>query len=177
MKVFRTANLSDIENIMKLEEKCFNKYTREEKKVYIERIEVFSDGFVIMENDKKFIGTVSSEIWQYVPNIDKNTFTLGHSIRNQIKLEGDELYISSIGILPEYRDQGFGEELFFELIKNIKSKYPRVNRGILLLNEEWKYARKIYLKNNFKECTVLHGFFNADDGTKKDGIVMRKDIL
>jgi ribosomal-protein-alanine N-acetyltransferase len=177
MKVFRTVNLSDIEDIMELEEKCFNKYTRERKEVYIERIEVFPDGFIILENDKKFIGAVSSEIWQYVPCIDRNTFKLGHSIKNQIKLEGDELYISSIGILPVYRGQGFGEELFFELLKNIKLKYPRVNHGILLLNEEWKYAKKIYLKNNFNECTILPRFFKSDDGTKKDGIVMRNDIL
>ncbi|GHV82169.1 N-acetyltransferase GCN5 [Spirochaetia bacterium] len=174
---FRTANFFDIENIMKLEEKCFNKYTQEKKEVYLERIEVFPDGFIILELDDQFVGAVSSEIWQYVSVVNRDIFTLGHSIKKQIKLNGNELYISSIGILPEYRSQGFGEALFKELIKNIKLKFQNVVHGILLLSEEWEYARKIYMQNNFKECKILEGFFMSTDGTKKNGIVMRKNIL
>jgi ribosomal-protein-alanine N-acetyltransferase len=174
---FRTANLSDIENIMKLEEKCFNEHTQEKMEVYLERIEVFSDGFIIMELDDRFIGAISSEIWQYVSTINRDTFMLGHSIKKQLKLNGNELYISSIGILPEYRAQGFGVTLFNELIKNIKVKYPNVIQGILLLSEDWKDARQIYLQNNFKDCKIFEGFFMNDDGIKKNGIVMRKEAL
>jgi ribosomal-protein-alanine N-acetyltransferase len=176
MLIYRSAILSDIENILKLEEKCFNALTREKKEVYLERIEVFPDGFIVLERDKQFIGAISSEIWQYVADIQRSAFTLDHSIKKQIDLTGDELYISSIGILPEYRKYGFGEALFDALIRNIKLKYPNVTHGILLINEEWKAARKIYEKNNFKEYAIFEDFFISEDGTKKNGIVMRNDL-
>jgi ribosomal-protein-alanine N-acetyltransferase len=175
-KVFRPATLSDIENILKLEEKCFNTFTREKKEIYLERIEAFPDGFIILENDKQFVGAVSSEIWQYAAERARDAFALGHSIKKQIKLTGDELYISSIGILPEYRKHGYGEELFNALIQNIKSKYPNVIHAVLLLCEEWKAARKIYEKNGFKEYTIFEDFFTSEDGTKKNGIVMRTRV-
>jgi ribosomal-protein-alanine N-acetyltransferase len=174
VKYFRNANNSDIEKIMELEDACFNKYTREKKEVYLERINIFPDGFIVMQNESEFIGAISSEIWQYVPSINREIFNLGHSIKKMHKPNGNELYISSIGIFPKYRKYGFGEELFFDLIKNIKLKYPNVIHGILLLNEEWKYAEKIYQKNGFKRDYVLDDFFISDDGTKKNGIVMKK---
>jgi ribosomal-protein-alanine N-acetyltransferase len=177
VKYFRNANISDIEKIMELEEACFNKYTREKKEVYLERIDAFPDGFIVMQNGSEFIGAISSEIWQYVPYLNREIFTLGHSIKEMNKPNGDELYISSIGIFPKYRNYGFGEELFLTLIKNIKLKYQEVIHGILLLNEEWKYAKKIYQKNGFEDVHVFNGFFVSDDGTNKNGIIMRKSIL
>jgi ribosomal-protein-alanine N-acetyltransferase len=174
---FRPATASDMANIMKLEESCFNKYTQEAREIYVERIEVFPDGFIILEVDGQFAGAISSEVWQYVPEANRDMFFLGHSIKKQLKLDGDELYISSIGIFPEYRSQGFGEALLEELIRNIKLKYPKVKQGILLLSEEWKHARRIYVQNNFMDCGVFEGFFTNDDGKKVNGIVMRKGAL
>jgi ribosomal-protein-alanine N-acetyltransferase len=177
MKYFRNVNNSDIEKIMELENACFNKYTREKKEVYLERINTFPDGFIVMQNENEFIGAISSEIWQYTPSINRELFNLGHSIKEMNKSDGNELYISSIGIFPKYRNYGFGEELFLALIKNIKLKYPNVIHGILLLNEEWKYAKKIYQANGFRKEYILDDFFISDDGIKKNGIVMRKKSL
>jgi ribosomal-protein-alanine N-acetyltransferase len=174
---FREATLLDIENIMELEKVCFNKYTQESSEIYLERIEAFSEGFIILENENKFAGAISSEIWQYASKIEHNTFMLGHSIKKQLKLTGDELYISSIGVFPEYRQNGFGNQLFKALIDNIKLKFPNVIYGILLLNEEWKFAQKIYIKNGFENCKILKNFFTAENGTKTNGIVMRKKRL
>jgi len=174
---FRNVDISDIDKIMELEEACFNEYTRESKEVYLERINTFPDGFIVMQNENEFIGAISSEIWQYAPNLNRETFTLGHSIKEMNEPNGDELYISSIGIFPKYRSNGFGEKLFLALIENIKLKYPNVIHGILLLNEEWKYAKKIYQKYGFEDVHILDDFFVSDDGTKKNGIVMRKHIL
>jgi ribosomal-protein-alanine N-acetyltransferase len=177
MKYFRNANNSDIEKIMELENACFNKHTREKEEVYLERINTFPDGFIVMQNESEFIGAIASEIWRYAPSINREIFNLGHSIKEMNKPDGNELYISSIGIFPKYRNCGFGEELFLALIKNIKLKYPNVIHGILLLNEEWKYAKKIYQRNGFKEEYIFDDFFLSDDGTKKNGIVMRKNSL
>jgi ribosomal-protein-alanine N-acetyltransferase len=177
MKYFRNASNSDIEKIMELEDACFNKYTREKKEVYLERINTFPDGFIVMQNKSEFIGAVSSEIWRYTPYINREIFNLGHSIKETNKPNGNGLYISSIGIFPKYRNHGFGEELFLALIKNIKLKYPNVIYVILLLNEEWKCAKKMYQRNGFKKEYILDGFFTSDDGTKKNGIVMRRNSL
>ncbi|GHU62166.1 hypothetical protein FACS189445_4930 [Spirochaetia bacterium] len=177
MITFREAVLSDITPIMELERACFNRDTRESETAYRERIGAFPRGFIVMETGNEFAGAVSSELWQYGPVIRRNTFTLGHSITKQLKLSGDELYISSIGVFPQYRKQGYGELLFRALIDHVKASFPRVTRGILLINEEWKAARKIYARNGFYDVAVFDDFFTADDGTKTRGIVMRNDAI
>ncbi|GHV79739.1 hypothetical protein AGMMS49944_15300 [Spirochaetia bacterium] len=130
-----------------------------------------------MESGTEFLGAVSSELWQYEPSIARDSFTLGHSIKKQLKLAGDELYISSIGIFPEYRKCGYGKLLFRELINRVHVLFPLVVRGILLINEEWYGARKIYANNGFHDAAVFDDFFTSDDGTKTNGIVMRNDDI
>jgi ribosomal-protein-alanine N-acetyltransferase len=175
--ICRTAIPSDIRNIMLLESACFNKFTQESESVYLERIECFSEGFMILEDKENFIGAVSSEIWTYNPVISLETFSLGHSIKQQINLSGDELYISSIGIFPEYRNKGYGKILFHGLIDNVVKKFKNLKHGILLLNKNWTYAQRIYLNIGFYNVAGFKGFFTEDDCSKSDGIVMRHDNI
>jgi len=177
MIIFREAILSDIDNIMHLEEKCFNIYTQESKDVYENRIKYFPEGFIVLENDNMLCGAVSSEIWNYKENVSSKDFTLGHSIKEQLDLKGNELYISSIGILPQYRGNGYGKQLFNELITHIKTLFPKVTKGILLLNETWIYAMKIYQDFGFQYICEFPNFFLADDKSKQKAIVMRKAVL
>jgi len=178
MLVFREAKMTDIENIMKLEKKCFNEYTQENQDVYEERIRYFPEGFIVMENDLCFYGAVSSEIWNYKKNIAINDFTLGHSIKNKLDLNGNELYISSIGVFPQYRSNGYGKKLFNELIIHVKMIFPNVTKGILLINETWITAMKIYLDFGFEKIHEFPNFFSTDDNQgKQKAIVMRKDFL
>jgi len=177
MLICREAKLSDIDNIMYLEDNCFNIYTQESKDVYENRIKYFPEGFIILENDNIFCGAVSSEIWNYKENVLLKDFTLGHSIKEQLDLNGNELYISSIGILPQYRSSGYGRKLFNELIIHIKSLFPKVTKGILLINETWVYAMKIYQDFGFQYVCEFPDFFLADDKSKQKAIVMRKALL
>jgi ribosomal-protein-alanine N-acetyltransferase len=177
MIVFREAKLSDIDNIMYLEEKCFNIYTQESKDVYENRIKYFPEGFIVLENDSTLYGAISSEIWNYKENILPNDFILGHSIKEQLDLNGNELYISSIGILPQYRSNGYGKKLFNELITHIKMLFPKVTKGILLLNETWISAMKIYQDFGFQYVCEFPNFFIADDKSKQKAIVMRKALF
>jgi len=177
MITFREAKLSDIDNIMYLEEKCFNIYTQESKNVYENRIKYFPKGFIVIEKDNIFCGAVSSEIWNYKENILLKNFTLGHSIKEQLDLNGNELYISSIGILPQYRSNGYGRELFIELINHIKLLFPKVTKGILLINETWIHAMKIYQDFGFQYVCEFPDFFLADDKSRQKAIVMRKALL
>jgi len=150
MLTFREAKMSDIDNIMRLESLCFNQYTQESKSVYENRIRYFPQGFIIVETDNVFCGAVSSEIWNYKDIVTEKDFTLGHSIKNQLDLNGNELYVSSIGILPKYRNNGYGKQLFNELIHHVKTIFPNVTKGILLINETWVFAMKIYQDFGFQ---------------------------
>jgi ribosomal-protein-alanine N-acetyltransferase len=174
---FREAQLSDIDNIMYLETNCFNEYTQEDKSVYEDRIKYFPQGFIIMEINNNFGGAVSSEIWNYKEKIAENDFNLGHPINKQLDLNGDELYISSIGVLPQYRNKGYGKKLFYELVNHIKTIFPKVTKGILLLNETWVFAKNIYQEYGFIHICDFADFFIADDGSKQKAIVMRKYSL
>jgi ribosomal-protein-alanine N-acetyltransferase len=179
---FREAVLSDINNIMALERACFNRDTQESEHTYLERIETFPQGFIVMETANRmagteFLGAVSSELWEYKPSIARDSFTLRHSIKKQLKLTGDELYISSIGIFPEYRKCGYGKLLFRELLHRVKVSFPLVVKGILLINEEWKHARALYANNGFHDAAVFDDFFISDNGIKTKGIVMRNDTM
>jgi ribosomal-protein-alanine N-acetyltransferase len=184
---FREAVLADIDNIMALERACFNRDTQESENTYLERIGAFPQGFIVMEtadrsnfssrSGTEFLGAVSSELWKYKPSLSGDSFALGHSIRKQLELAGDELYISSIGIFPEYRKCGYGKLLFRELIKRVQVSFPLVVKGILLINEEWKDAGKIYANNGFYDAAVFEDFFTSDNGEKTNGIVMRNDDI
>jgi ribosomal-protein-alanine N-acetyltransferase len=179
---FREAVLSDINNIMALERACFNTDTQESENTYLERIDAFPQGFIVMETADRmagtdFLGAVSSELWKYEPSISRDSFALDHSITKQLKLEGNELYISSIGIFPEYRKYGYGKLLFRELLNRVKISFPLVVKGILLINEEWEQARKLYANNGFHEAAVFNDFFTSNNGTKTKGIVMRNDDI
>jgi len=175
--ICRMAALSDIHDIMLLENACFNKFTQESESVYLERIACFPHGFMILEDTEKFIGAVSSEIWMHNPVISKNTFLLGHSIKQQINLSGDELYISSIGIFPEYRNNGYGKILFQGLIDNVTKNFRQIKYGILLVNEKWSAAKKIYLQSGFYDIACFTGFFTEDDCSKSNGIIMRHNNI
>jgi ribosomal-protein-alanine N-acetyltransferase len=173
MTSLREAALCDIDRIMDLERRCFNEYTRESVETYRERIAYFPQGFMILEAEGAFAGAASSEIWPYREKISADNFSLGHPIGGALALDGEELYISSIAVLPQFRGRGYGEILFRGLIDHVKEKFPRVTKGILLINEEWKSARQIYVRNGFSDLAVLKGFFTESDGTQRDGIVMR----
>ncbi|GHT59412.1 hypothetical protein FACS1894109_15280 [Spirochaetia bacterium] len=177
MTALREAIPQDINRIMNLERLCFNEYTQESAETYRERIEYFPQGFMILEAEGAFAGAASSEIWPYRAEISAEDFSLSHSIGGALALDGEELYISSIAVLPQFRGRGYGALLFRGLIDHVKEKFPRVTKGILLINEDWKGARQIYVRNGFSDQEILKGFFTESDGTKRDGIVMRNDRI
>jgi ribosomal-protein-alanine N-acetyltransferase len=79
-------------------------------------------------------------------------------------------------IHPKYRGIGLGRMLFEELIARLKSKYSTIFSAVLIVNEAWKNARKIYEGVGFKTITVIEEFFPLSGGTLQDGLVMRMKI-
>ncbi|GHT71459.1 hypothetical protein FACS1894110_24570 [Spirochaetia bacterium] len=177
MTTLREAVPKDIDHIMDLERLCFNEYTRESAETYRERIGCFPQGFMILKADGEFAGAASSEIRPCRVEISANDFALGHSIKGALALDGEELYISSIAVLPQFRHRGYGDFLLRGLIGHVKKNFPQVTKGILLINEDWKGARQIYLRNGFSDRKILKGFFTESGGAQRDGVIMGNDRL
>lgn len=173
---FRNANMNDISSIMNIELASFSKEICETKTVFLERINIFSKGFRVMEYNKEIIGYVSSEIWEYRDNITVDSFSLGHSIAELHNPKGKEIYISSIGLLPEYRGKGLGRFMFENFLEYCKNELTKIESAILIVSDKWNKAKNIYIENGFKRKIEINNFFNYKNPMlpSEDGIVMRR---
>lgn len=167
--LIRNAKPEDIEQIMRIEDESFEEHIRESRSVFLDRISAFREGFLVLEISGDICGYISSELWDYSEDIQESKFDLNHRISNVHSITGSELYISSIGILREYRGKGYGKLLFSELSSRIAKKFA-ISSMILLASANWDAARNIYEKSGFKEIFRIPGFFA--DG--EEVIVMRK---
>ena len=73
------ATKFDIDAFMNIEKEAFAEEIQESKDVFLERIEIFPDGFFILEENNKKIGYFSSELWNSVPQKGDSCFSLNHS--------------------------------------------------------------------------------------------------
>ena len=172
----RLATLEDMDEIMSLERLGFAVGVQENADVYKKRINVFPNGCLIAELEKKIIGCLFSEIWEDQKNISKKNFILGHDINLTHDINGSTLYISSMTINISFRGRGFGYELFTKSIKLLCSSYPKLDACVLLVNETWINAKSIYQKAGFSEVLVINNFFHPFDIKPQNGIVMIKNL-
>lgn len=175
MEILRKATKSDINDIMNIEKEAFAEEIQENKDVFLERIESFSDGFFILEDKNKTIGYFSSELWNSVSQNGDSCFSLNHSALKNHKKKGTVLYISSIAILNEYKGNGLGYRFFNESVEEIIKSFPQIKKIVLLVNEIWIPALHIYKKCGFIEYGRIQNFFSSN-GMKSDGILMRKTV-
>lgn len=176
--IYRNAIIADISSIMKIEHASFLDVICEDRNIFIERINTFPDGFRVMECDGEVIGYICSELWERVNSFNKELFTLGHSIKNHHISYGREIYISSMGLNPEYRSLGLGNMMFNEFVMYITNLIFNIESIVLLVSEKWSKARRIYKSNGFKEIDILESFFyyNVEKPYYENGIVMRKEL-
>lgn len=172
----RNVTLNDLNDILKIENDSFIANIREDSETIKERIESFADGFLVLcsKNTNTPIGYISSEIWNYKDNVSVSDFLLGHSIKDAHNIHGNEIYISSMGLLKEVRGKGAGSYLFNSLLNTINNKFPNIKSAILIVSSEWQNAQKIYLKSGFKEICKAPAFFASNNNGCCDGIIMRK---
>lgn len=159
---------------MHLEATGFDAPTREARAVYARRIAVFPSGSLMAYIDDVCVGCLFAEIWPAKQALTTDDFALGHDIAARHDPAGSELYVASMTVSHEHRGHGLGHRLFNEAILRIGERYPGIESVLLLVNETWHGARAIYLKSGFVELQRLPGFFAGADGTRQDGIVMRK---
>lgn len=173
----RTARPDDLNRIMDIEYLCFDRDTVEDKMVYAERISVFGDGFLVLESEDKIAGFISSELWAHSAELNEDMFLVGHSIHDRLVLLGDELYVSSLAISPEYRGRGYGEVLFNSLIERVVSAYPSVVQVILLVGCTWKSAIKIYARSGFATIAEFKDYFGGRNVGAYDAKIMYKKLV
>lgn len=169
----RAAEKNDIECIMLIEHESFHENIVESRAVFLDRLGIFPQGFLVLEIKGKIAGYISSEIWEYSENIDIKKLDLNHSINDVHRSTGSQLYISSLGVLKEYHGKSYGTILLLELTNQITRRY-KISHVLLIVSVNWKAARKIYEKNGFKEVQRITGFFVEYDNC--DAIVMRKHL-
>ncbi len=141
---FRTAEKNDIYSIIEIEHSSFSKIICEDKDVFLQRIETFKKGFIVMEYYGEVIGYICSEVWAFSETIDKDKFTFGHLIKDIHNQNGNEVYISSMGILPKVRGYGLGNAMFEFFIKYILELVEYPKSILLIVSENWTNA-EIYI--------------------------------
>jgi len=170
--VVRTAKISDIDSIMKVEKASFIESIQEEESVFLKRIEICPSLFLIFEQNGKVAGYLSAEILEKVPE-KAEELKLGHEPK---KIDPEEnkaafVYISSFAILPEYRGGGNGKKLWNESIKYFRT--CGFHNFLLLVNEVWKGAAHIYEESGFSQIQIFKDFFPSTDEKQTDGILMQ----
>jgi len=171
------ATPADLDRIMDLERQGFAAGHQERRSAYTQRITTFPQGSLMAWLGPDCVGCVFSEIWRATPQPDAARFTLGHDIRERHDpVLGTELYISSMTLAPSVRGKGLGAPLMLDCLEHVARAFPRLETAVLLVNADWAPARRIYAGVGFVEVACFAGFFDAGDGTRQDGIVMRRKI-
>jgi [ribosomal protein S18]-alanine N-acetyltransferase len=141
---------------------------------------VFPDGFFLLEifkNEKWVpIGYLCSEIWNEVPGDSIAPYSRDHDISNLHQLDGNTLYIASMTVFPENHGCGFGSILFKEAIKSICSQYKNIRTLLLIVNESWLAARRIYKDDGFLEIGNIPDYFVATETQGPCAIIMQRSV-
>ncbi|MBR4373278.1 MAG: GNAT family N-acetyltransferase, partial [Treponema sp.] len=165
----------DIDSIMKIERQAFIPQIQEKKKTFEKRLEIFPNGFLILSDASETAvkqngnavtcGYLCSEIWSSFPSagdsddVFMRKFKLGHNIKDTHDSNGRYLYISSFAILRDYQGKGLGKRFFENALAALCGSFRNVEKVVLIVNEEWKGAIKIYKSLGFEEVRTLKDFF------------------
>lgn len=173
---FRPATTDDIKAIMEIERESFVPGLQEDEPLYLKRIAVFADGFLVAEDviTGEIGGYISSELWHEHQNINADVLALGHNPEDLHYHLGTQLYITSFGTRQSWRGLKIGTALFNALETRIEKLYPLVTKKVLIVSEKWLAAQHIYAKKGFKETGRIIDFFIPDETPPEDAIIMMK---
>jgi len=169
----RCATLADLDAVMSLEEAGFPPGIVEDRTVFARRIVAFPDGFLL--SDSPPWGYFCAEIWSGWDASDLHRFELGHDIGAYLDRSGDTLYVASMTVAPEFRGTGRGRELFRVGLSHLKTRFPGLQQAVLIVNEHWGAARRIYEAEGFGEVGRLPGFFRPTDGQVGAALIMKRE--
>lgn len=174
MKI-RKATLEDLPEIMEIEKQAFIPEIQECERIFAERVSVFPEGFLMIEDSEGVAGYFCSELWNEIPE-NKESFLLGHSAEHSHCKEGKILYISSFALKTRCRGKGLGKDVLRNCVKTVYNSVKDVEKMVLIVNKLWISAQNIYKSLGFKPYKEVKNFFPAENGEKSDGIVMKLEL-
>lgn len=175
--LLRTARPADLDAVMALEEAGFPPGIVEEREAFAHRIAAFPEGFLLAGDPATAVwGYLCAEIWSAWNSNDRDRFELGHDIDAYLDRQGDTLYLASMTIAPSFRGTGRGRDLFRAGLVELTEGFPALNQAVLIVNEHWVGARRIYEGEGFVETGRLEGFFQPVGGPGGDALVLEKRL-
>lgn len=171
----KTALPEDIDVLMDLEHLGFEPGIREQRETLLQRLLTFAPGCFLAMNGRAIVGCVFTEIWKPCEKglLDADNFALDPVGSGRHDPTGSVLYVASLTLRPEFRGAGKGKELFRATLCHMKEGFPQIRECVLLVNEDWAAARRIYQDAGFLVEGRLPGFFRPLGKPPTDGVVMR----
>ena len=122
------------------------------------------------------LGYINFEIWERKASWETYPFQLNHHIAGVLNIHGPILYLASMTISPLVRGKKVGTWLLRRGVERMIQDFPQLEEVILVVNEQWKGAQKIYLSMGFRELGKIEGFFTAEAMNTSAALVMRKPL-
>ena len=114
---FRNANLEDLDRIVQIEAACFPEAEAASQQSIKERINVFPDGFLLIELDNNIIGFINGAATNRETIIDPMFESMeAHHINS-----GKNLAIYGVDIHPDYQGKGYSRPMMDTYIRNAKN--------------------------------------------------------
>lgn len=120
----REVTIKDLDEVTKVEEKCFPKAEAATKKSLEDRINTFKESFFIAELDNEVIGFINGAVINETVISDE----LYENSHLHVK-DGDYQTIFGLDVIPRYRNKGIAAKLMNHMIDKAKKDY---RKGVIL---------------------------------------------
>lgn len=112
--LIRPASPADLDEIMAVEESAWPEGTRATREAFIERLNVFPEGFLVAVLNKHIVGVLTSQRISFIPGQPASGWektTNGGFIGTTHQSEGNTLNVVSVGVAEGYQGRGIGSHL------------------------------------------------------------------
>lgn len=131
--------LADLDEVKRIDDIVFP-HDAEDREVYEDRLKTFPEGCYKIMVGEKMAGFLTSEAWS-----DYHTTEINRKASVFHNPKGEIIFVSALGILPEFQGKGLGGELLLFFIEKMKSE-GRKSIYLMAANK----ARTFYEKYGFR---------------------------
>ena len=114
----RQSKREDMDSILEVERDAFPEYLQANKEALIERLNLFPEGFLIVENDSEIIGLSTALIIEEVSSASD----LNRKPKKLFNEEGDTYYLRSIAVRKSFQGQNVGKKLIETHMANARKR-------------------------------------------------------
>ena len=161
--MIRKATIQDLDQITKLELKCFPESEAASKENLEARIMTFSNSFWVLEVDNQIVSFINGMI--------TNEKTINDEMFENVTLHnpnGDWQAIFGVDTLPEYQGKGYARALIEFIVNNYREQYAILQVG----TGDSPLTIPFYEKCGFVRSHIISNFFtdNYDHPICESGI-------